>query len=100
MRLRDFNLYGSGLVLSPIKEYIYVMTSPVTIEVLELLRQTEKGIQVSLVSRPMLYRGQDIFWMPKSAFKKFNHLGEHLELKQWYVKGMEWQTKINLNLIF
>jgi hypothetical protein len=100
MRLKDFNLHGSGVVLSPLKQYIYVMTSGHTIEVLELLKQTEKGIQVSLTSRPVLYRGNETFWMPKSAFKKFNHLGEHLELKQWYIKSMDKQTKINLNLVF
>jgi hypothetical protein len=100
MRLKDFNIHGSGLVLSPLKQYIYVMTSGYTIEILELIRQTEKGIQVSLASRTVLYRGDDTFWIPKAAFKKFNHLGEHLELKQWYIKKMDTKTKINLKIIF
>jgi hypothetical protein len=100
MLLKDYNIHGSGLVLSPLKDYIYVKTTPLTIEVLEIIRQTEKGIQVSLASKQVLYRGQDKFWMPKSAFKKFDHLGQQLELKQWYIKSMDRQTKINLKIIF
>jgi hypothetical protein len=100
MHLKDFNLHGSGVVLSPLKTYAYIMTSPFTIEVFELLRQTEKAVQVSLVSRPTLYRGQDAFWLPKAAFKKFEHLGEHIEFKKWFLDSMDRQTKINLNLVF
>jgi hypothetical protein len=100
MRLKDFNIYGSGVVLSPLKTYVYIMTSPFTIEVFELIRQSEKAVQVSLVTRPILYQGDAAFWLPKSAFKKFEHLGEHLVFKQWFVKQMDRRTKQNLNLVF
>jgi hypothetical protein len=103
MKISDYNLYGFDFLRSPLKTYITLKTTPFTIDMFEVVGGTEddkKAVQLTLASAPVLYRGQPKFWIPKSAFKKFESLDQVLELKDWFIKSMDAQAKINLNISF
>jgi peptide methionine sulfoxide reductase MsrB len=89
-------------MLSPDKTYFKVCiesSTPKSIT-LELIKESEKGIQVSLVDKPILYRGEDKFWLPKAGFKKFKELSEVLQIKDWFYKSMDDKAKVNLTMKF
>jgi len=91
-----------------IRRYILVKTGTQEVEVLQVLDVRVKAIKVTLASRPRLYSGQDMFWIPWAALALRDDNEDLLDMIQftpWYHRLMEGQNegrqiKQNLNILF
>ena len=91
-----------------IRRHILVRTGAREVEVLQVLEVRDKAIKVTLASRPRLYSGQEVFWLPWVALAIRDDNEDLLDMIQftpWYRHLMDGyvvghQIKQNLNIIF
>jgi hypothetical protein len=89
-------------VATQVNRLLYLEVQNDQLQVFQILEDRPKSFCLTLLSRPILYRGQDFFWIPK--FFISNNADKNPDFKgilrlNYFFKDMwEAQLKVNLTL--